>query len=353
MRTFDLAQFHGKRARILAVKLSSFGDIIHSTAALRALRAALPDAEIVVAVERRWADVLRHNPHIDGIIESSTQDRVSPRYLQEIRTSLAKRRFDAAIDFQGNRRSAAWAYLSGAKWKLGRGGFRPGWQFSMQPDPSHHAVEVCASICHGIGVPVAKPDPEIFTNPADELGLDEVLRSAAMPLSGFLLLNPFSRWTSKSWPLEHLVPFVRGLAQCCEHPLVLTGGAEDRTRAQELLAEVPRGRVSSLAGRLPLAQALCLFRRARLMVSCDSGPMHAAAAFGVPVIALFGPTFPERTGPWGEQHRVLQALRPPVHSTYRTDIEGRYMLALKSEMVLSEVISHLSPESMAAQKGAV
>ena len=93
----------------------------------------------------------------------------------------------------------------------------------------------------------------------------------------------------------------------------------------------------SLAGRLTLAEALCLFRRARLMISCDSGPMHAAAALGTPVVALFGPTLPERTGPWGSEHVVLQAERPPEHHAYRSDDARRYISALTVDAMMAGV----------------
>jgi len=341
----DLTLLSGRPLRILAVKLSSFGDIIHATGALRALRNALPQAEIVLAVDRRWADVVRYNPNLHSLLESSSRDQVSLSYVGEIRRCISKAgRFDVAIDFQGNRRSAAWIYLSGAPIKLGRGGYRPGWQLAQQPDLNRHAVEVCADICRAAGVFAADFDPEIHTGLSDERCLDAFLDGAGIVRRGFVLINPFSRWNSKRWPEQSAAELIRRLAESFEHPLVLTGGVEGRPRADRIANQLVPGKVISLAGRLPLGQALCLFRRARLMVSCDSGPMHAAAAFGVPVVALFGPTFPERTGPWGPNHRVLQAARPPEHAAYRTDVEGTYMRALDTKTVFEAVAEQLSSE---------
>jgi ADP-heptose:LPS heptosyltransferase len=115
----DLSQFAELPVRILAVKLSSFGDIVHVTGALRSLRRALPQAELTLAVEHRWADVVRNNPHVTALIESSSWERLSMACLAEIQRHLAHRMFDIAIDFQGTRRSAAWVYLSGARFKTG------------------------------------------------------------------------------------------------------------------------------------------------------------------------------------------------------------------------------------------
>ena len=358
MPAVDLQLLSGRNVRILAVKLSSFGDVIHATGAFRALRNSLQEAEIVLAVEQRWADAVRYNPNLTSLIESSSCDRVSLRYLAEIRRNISIHcaihgPFDVAIDFQGNRRSAAWVYMSGAPIKLGRGRYRPGWRLAMQPDAGRHAVEVCADICRRAGISSDNFDPEIRTSTRDEQSLDAVLETAGAARTGFVLVNPFSRWKSKSWPDQNVTEFVQRLAQSFNFPVILTGGIEDRPRAELILPQLHPRKVTSLVGHLSLGQALCLYRRARLMVSCDSGPMHAAAAFGVPVVALFGPTFPERTGPWGPNHRVLQALRPPEHAAYRTDFAGVYMRALDTRTVFNAVAEILSSEFAPACQSAV
>ena len=97
-------------------------------------------------------------------------------------------------------------------------------------------------------------------------------------------------------------------------------------------------------GGLPLEESLALFARARLMVTGDTGPMHCAAALGVPVVALFGPTWPEHTGPWGPGHRVVQASRPPTHHAFRTDVEGRYIRAIDVTLVHRAVLDALAAE---------
>lgn len=339
----DLGRFRDRQVRVLVVKLSAMGDIIHVTGCLKALRHALPRARMTMAVEGRWRDVVAHNRHVDEIIESSAQDRLSLRYLWEIRRTLARRGpFDVAIDFQGNRRSAAWIYLSGAPVRLGRGRFRPGWQSAIEPDLSLHAVTVCAEICRSIGVTVPDPSPELHTGPAESPDLGRALSAAGLPSSGYVVLNPFSRWTSKSWPLDNAATVIRRLRRVTDRALVVSGGPGDRRGDDELRRLLGADAVPSLVGQLSLGNALCLLERARLVVSCDSGPMHAAAAFGVPVVALFGPTHPERTGPWGPRTRVLQAARPPSHHTYRSDPQASYMRRLDPEAVLAAVLEELT-----------
>jgi ADP-heptose:LPS heptosyltransferase len=325
------------------VKLSSMGDVIHATGAVRAIRRALPRAHLTLAVEGRWAPVVRHNPHLDALVEVAPRNRLSLRLLWEARRSLAwSGPFDIAIDLQGNRRSAAWMYLGGAPIKVGRGGVRPGWRVAVLPDLSRHAVLVCADIVRSVGIDVQDPDPEIITSAEDEVRLDALLARHGLPSSGYVLLNPFSRWRSKNWPLDTAATVIRRLQAKTERPLVLTGALDDQAGAVELQARVAPRSLPSLLGRMTLGEALCCFRRARLMITCDSGPMHAAAALGVPVVALFGPTHPELTGPWGQGHRVIQARRPPTHYAYRSDPTGKYMRTISPESIVDAVLAALT-----------
>lgn len=327
--------------RVLVVKLSSLGDIIHATGCFRALRATLPDAHITLAVDARWSGAVRHDPHLDALVLSSPASRLTLAYLREVRRRLAGHGpFDLAIDLQGTRRSAAWMYLSGARTRVGRGAFRPGWQRVLQPDLTRHAVAVCADICAAAGIPVSAPDPALHTGPEAEAALDRLLDGHGIARHGFVVLNPFSRWRSKSLPLDSAAAMITRLPSHIREALVISGGPEDISDARALAGRLGHRPCHSFVGQLSLDEALCLYRRARLMVSCDSGPMHAAAAFGVPVIALFGPTHPERTGPWGTGHTILQARRPISHHTYREDRECLYMQSLDPDRVVDAVVAH-------------
>jgi heptosyltransferase I len=335
--------------RILAVKLSSFGDIIHVTPSLRALRQAFPQAEILLAVESRWAEAVRHNPNLNGLIECSSQVSLSPAYLWEVRRLLAKAGpFDMALDFQGTRRSAAWVYLSGAPIKAGRGEKRPGWKSAAPSDRTRHAVKLCARVCLDLGIPVPSLDPEIFLSQEDERSLDAILHAAGLPAGGFVLLNPFSRWPSKDWPDIQSAAVGERIASELGAAVVISGGLDERPRGEALLRRMAPSRAVSLAGALSLGQALCLFRRARLMISCDSGPMHAAAALGTPVLALFGPTHPEHSGPWGAIHWVLQASRPLHHHAYRAANASHYMQALDPNAIFEAAREMLAPTPVSA-----
>ena len=332
--------------RVLVVKLSSLGDVVHVTPCLNAIRQSVPHAEIVMAVDRRFSAVVRHNPHVDRVIEAS-DGRIGPMpdllRIREELSSFRDRPFDVAIDFQGTRRSAMWVYASRATWKAGRGKVRPGWTLALQPDLNKHAILVCAEIANAVGVRVVDLHPEIFLSEKDDQELLATLKEHGAPEDGFVIVNPFNRWPSKTWPFERYAQTVRRLREDFRVPVVITGGPGEGQEAAEFVRYFPAGTAISLVGELSLDQALCLYRRALLMVTGDSGPMHAAAALGTRVVALFGPTLPERTGPWGEGHRVIQKMRPPFHHAYRADGGRMYMQAIDVETVYAAIAATLQP----------
>jgi heptosyltransferase-1 len=324
---------------VLAVKLSSFGDIVHVTPCLRALRHACPTAEILVAVDRTWAPMLRQDPHIDGVIEADPTRRSFLSSWIDARRRLAAwshTPFDLAIDFQGLRRSAAWIYASGARWRTGRGGVRPGWQATIRPDLDRHAVRVCAQIAEHLGIAVPDLEPRLFTSPQADRAIEQALHVAGAPPRGFVLANPFGTWRSKTWPTKSWAALITRIREQLALPVVIAGGPGEQEKAAHLVARLAAP-IPSLAGKTALDQALCLYRRAVLAISGDSGPMHAAAAVGTPVIALFGPTWPERTGPWGAAHRVIQLSRAASHHAYRDEESRRHIEAIDVDTVLDAV----------------
>jgi heptosyltransferase-1 len=324
--------------RLLVVKTSSLGDVIHATPCLRAIRRSFPEAQVAMAVDRRFVDAVAHNPHLDAVVETLPSLR-GPLRLPwgAVVRLLREARPAAALDLQGTRGSAALVYASRARWQGGRGGPRPGWQLVCRPAPDRHAVRVCADIVTAAGIEVTDLGPELFPSVSDDEALLGVLRERLLPPSGFALVNPFSRWPSKEWPLARYAQLIVALRAQHPIPVVLAGGSDERRGAELLLGMLPAGAATSLVGALSLGQALCLYRRALLMVTGDSGPMHAAAALGTPVVALFGPTLPERTGPWGEGHVVIQERRPASHHAYRRDRAGIHIRAIAVDTVAAAV----------------
>jgi ADP-heptose:LPS heptosyltransferase len=341
----------GRLRRILVVKLTSLGDIVHVTPCLRALRRACPAAEITMAVDRRFAALVRGGPYVDETIEVVSGRTRLANWLAPWRHLAGRRRppFDLAIDFQGTRRSVHWVYASGARVRSGvlraeGAAWRPGWASAVRADPTRHAVRVNADVAEAVGIAVDQLDPELSVSRDADERCAARLAATGVPARDFVLVNPFTRWPSKNWPLDRYHALVRSLVRDQGRPIVVHAGPGEEL-GLEPFRDGAAGPGVSVIGGLPLEESLALFARARLMVTGDTGPMHCAAALGVPVVALFGPTWPERTGPWGADHRIVQRSRPASHYAYRTDAAGEHIRTIDVPTVHRAVLDALAARS--------
>lgn len=324
---------------ILVVKLSSMGDIVLATPSIRALRMRWSGARIIVAINREFVPLLKAHPAIDGLVVREKTPKI--RRLITLRQAawfgLTNHfpRFDLAIDLQGTFHSAAWTYFSGARNMAGFGGSRPGWRFSVPLSHVRHAVDANAAIVERLGAPVKDRRPTLHLDSMDEEFVTDFLHRQMLPQRGFLIVHPFTAWRSKEWPIERYAAVIRQvMSRNPELRILFTGSEAEALRARRLAALVGRPGAVPVAGELTLGQSLALWSRARLYLGGDTGALHASAAFGVPVVALFGPTLPEVTGPLGDQHRVIQASRPAMHHAYRQPGAERHVLEITEPMVI-------------------
>jgi ADP-heptose:LPS heptosyltransferase len=330
--------------RILLVRLTSFGDVVRISGLPAALRRASPKAQIVLVTDAGMGPLFEAAPDVDRVILSHREPL--PALWRQARRAFTEFRgdggFDMAIDLQGRPASALWTYASGATIKAGRGGFRPGWRLTMPTDYRQSDTAESAAILEKLGIPVPDPAPVLHTSEAAEAALEPILRESGLPREGFLVVNPFSRWPTKAWPLERYIELLPKLRSDCGLPLVISAGAAEASEAGRLLAAMPPGTAVSLASRLDLGQLLALLRRARLVLTGDSGPMHAADALGTKVVALFGPTWPERAGPWRRSQVVIQRWRSPRYHAYRDADSAVGMAAIPAEEVRAAVMAALT-----------
>lgn len=331
--------------RILAVRLSSLGDVIRSTAALRRLRSHWPSAHLTLAVEERFAPVLEGHPDIDDLLVTPSVRKALPIHAaaawHRLRHAGAPS-FDIALDLQGTRPSLLWTSMARASRRAGRGTpsfFRRSFEWTFPPDLAVNDVLDQARLLGPLGIPVEPLHPRLHVRPQADDRLMDHLRQRRLPTQGFVVLNPFSAWTSKTWPLERYLQLATRLHQEGQAHCLLTGSPAE----QSLLPASTGPGWSSLVGQLSLPELSALLARARLVVTGDSGPMHQAAALGTPVLALFGPTWPDRSAPFGPGPiRVLQARRPPRHHAFHDPASRSFMLALDPDSVANAALGMLA-----------
>lgn len=285
---------------ILIVRLGALGDIIHAVPAAAALRNAFPDARI------DWLVEARHRPMVDlvSVIDRSVVlERPSLTGWLDVARRLREVRYDVAIDFQGLMKSAVLARASGASrvigfsiWHVREKGARPFYSEIYRDTPAEradHIVRQNLALLGNLGVhdtTIRFPLADVHSRAL------EAIRTALGGPQPFSLINPGAAWPNKRWPPDRFGEVAAFLREVRGLPsFVLWGPGEEGLAGAVVETSAGAARV---APPTRLADLLALCRAASLMVSGDTGPLHMAAAVGTPTVSLFGPTDPQRNGPW-------------------------------------------------------
>ena len=294
-----------KSRKILIIKPSSLGDVVHSLAVLDALYRCFPGSEIHWLVAKGFEGLLEGHPMLKKvwIIHKDEWKKISrlQTTVAELRIlfrDLRRERFDFAIDLQGLFRSGLIAKATGAPMRIGFKEAREGstifYTHTVEGGKDIHAVDRYLRIPAFLGCKVTQvrfPFPPSGHSPSPTL---PVLGEYAVMVPG--ARKPVNRWSARRFG---------ELASRLPMSTLVLGSRGDRMLAEEVV-RASHGKAESLAGKTDIRGLIQVIRGARFMVSNDTGPMHIAAAFGIPVFALFGPANPVRTGPYGKGHTVIR-----------------------------------------------
>jgi lipopolysaccharide heptosyltransferase I len=333
--------------RVLIVRLGSMGDIIHSLPVPVTLKENFPDWEIDWLVESRWRDLLQGNLSLSRVIELDTlrwrKQPLSPAVwgaLQNAVATLRQGRYDFALDLQGAIKSAAAAALSGARRIIG---FEKPWVkeracaafYNQRVSTSAvHVVDANLALAQALGA-----EQNFIRFPLPEG--DAARLPVEIPQSGFAVFNPGAGWRSKCWPPESYAAVADALQEEFGFPVFLNCGPGEETLARQVQDSCRRANPQPYSG--DLNGLIALLRCSRLMVGPDTGPLHLAAALGVPTVGLFGPTDPRRNGPYGRRHR---SLRPAdAQTSYRhSSADGAAMRSIQPVHVIETIRELLREE---------
>ncbi len=333
--------------RILLVKLSSFGDVIHALPTLEALRALYPQGHITWLVEDSFAPLLAGHPALDEVwpiprlrFHRRALGREASALTAIVRR-LRSQPLDLVIDLQGLLKSAIWVALAKSPRKIGYYGTREGSYLALTEklpryDPDRHAVLRYLNVARYLGAPEAAPLfrlEHLLTGPGKLLG-----ETMTRP---YAVLHPGARWATKLWPAASWARLAEWLSKQ-GLAVVLTGNLEDRPLATALLGEC-QAPIINLAGCTTLRELAAMLGGAVFAVTADTGPMHLAAALGTRVAALFGPTAPWRTGPFGEGHEVVRTGLDCSPCFRRQCPDPKCLTELPVEMAMAACEKILSP----------
>ena len=306
---------------ILIVKLSAIGDVIHTIPSLASLRRLYPNDHITWVVEEAAADLVINHPYLNEVLvsrrKSWSKDFINGRFrhlFKEINlflNQLRQRQYDLVIDFHGLLKSSVIVFFSHGKRKLGYDSFQELSSLFLNEkipeDMNKHAVERYLDFPRYLGAKIDKTD-FVFPKSGDtETKVRLLLDKYNLEDNNFIAINPVASWETKLWNNEKFARLADLISEKLKLKVVFTGSEQESIG--KITSQMKSGGIN-LGGQTSLLDLACLYGKARIVITTDSGPMHLAAAVETPVIALFGPTDPRRTGPYGAGHTVIRADLP-------------------------------------------
>ncbi|RLG12568.1 lipopolysaccharide heptosyltransferase I [Candidatus Pacearchaeota archaeon] len=300
--------------KFLIIKLSALGDIVQTLPALTLLKKYLPSSKIDWVIDKRYAEILENHPYINKLFVISKEDYKSLRKFFRFIRTLRKTYYDAVIDYQGLLKSGIIVGLSKGKYKIG---FKNHREFSpffynikLPPyDPEIHAVKRYINLSKEILRLFDLKINENFNEVLEALFPKEIFDLNPFFKEPYIIFIPTARWKTKTW----FFSYWEKLIYLCEdvrknfHILITGSKNEKELKIWAKEMESKYKKVYSLVGKLNLKELVAVINKARLVVCVDTGPMHIASALKKPIIALFGPTSPNRTGPWNTRYQILSA----------------------------------------------
>ena len=328
--------------RILIINVNWVGDVLFSTPFIRAIRERYPDSYIACLLHPRCAEVLEDNPRLNEIIiyDEEGYHRSLRGKIRLIRL-LRKKRFDTAFILHRSFTKAMIAFLAGARERIGYP-TKNRMIFLTKPVEGPiediHKVEHFLNLAKAVGASAKDLAYEFFVRDSDRLYIREFLEKSGSSGKGpIVVICPGGNWGPKRWPKEKFARLSDALAEEFRATVTIAGAKKDIALAEEIRAMM-RNKSVIACGKTTLKQLGALFEKADLVIANDTGPMHLAVSMKARVIALFGPTSPEITGPYGRgDYKVIfnnQMCIVPCYDV--TCHKNRCMDAIDVEDVLRE-----------------
>ena len=294
--------------KILLIRLSSLGDIVLTTPAIRAVRAHFPNAYIAMLVAKQSAEILRENPHLDEIITFNrlAKDKDTGEMLRIIR-HLRAQKFTLTIDLQRKFRTEMLMYFSGAAKRIGKGRFCT---VRVPEQGNKHATAHYFDLLHAAGIPVEDRRLELFLSESEQLDAAQRFEAAGVNNGALTVgLFPGAGWKLREWMPERFAAIGDRLVQHFNANVLIFGGPKEAELVQTI-ASLMNAPAIPFAGNLQVRELTACLEKCDLFLTNDTGPMHIAAAVGTPIVSLFGPGNHIRFQPLGTFHQTIRHAVP-------------------------------------------
>ena len=345
--------------KILLIKQTSLGDVLHATAAVGTLKKALPRSKITFLTDTKSYPLLKDNPKIDRFIlidlkkieqNFFKQPLKTLSYILKIFKQTRASQYQVAFDLQGLFRSLVFLYFSKARQKIGK----THWPFTPRfKNKSLHAVSELkhllaqSPLLKNIDTSLNLEDSmEYFLCEKAKKKTDTFLKPLQKETQPFVLLSPFTRWRSKDWTPQEIADFIKQIHASNKVTLFITGTPEQNTFVEKITQPLrskknQQNRIHNLLGNLTIAELAALMNRCNIVVSTDSFPAHLAGSLNKKLIVLFAPTMDERVGPLPKTNAIV--LRPKsCEACYKRICAKNCMKKIKAKRVLNATLKMLS-----------
>lgn len=328
---------------ILIIKMSSLGDVLHTLPFASSLRERFPKAKISWLVHPQFSGFVPEKPIIDEVIyfDKAAFKKLGLleklKFIYNFRKELHSKHFDLVIDMQGLFKSALVAALTGTKEKIGYCEMREGSGFISKAicgvHSKEHVIERYLDVARYLGATIKEikfPMPNLIE---EQRSVTTKLAAAVRNIPRYVVFVVGARWESKEWSPSNFAKLADKVCADGSY-VVLAGGPDEVKKGEQVISEANTDQIINLIGKTSLRELASLIDGAKIFVSGDTGPLHVAAALKKPLIALYGPTLADRTGPYGsENSTVIISPASDAGCLKKKIAETKSMEAITVEMV--------------------
>jgi len=295
--------------QILVFNVNWVGDVIFASPIFRALKAKYPQARVVCLAVPRVKDILQCCPGLDEVIEYDEKGRHRGLWAKlKLIWRLRKQKFDVVFLLHRSWTRALLVFLAGIPVRVGYDTKKRGPLLTHKVEPlcdQPHRSEHYCHVIESFGIPVEDTSCVLAAPQEVDQRVEEVLKQNGVDLKQpVVIVNPGGNWDLKRWPKERFAQLIKGIRERWDVQIILSGAPKDVSLVQHI-NDLSGKEAVLLAGKTSLKELVALLGKSVLVVSADSGPLHIASGVGTPVVALFGPTRPQITGPRGSGRAVL------------------------------------------------
>lgn len=307
----DINKAHIKR--ILIIRTDRFGEFILNLPAIKAVRQNFPSAHVCIMVNKMVKEIIDGNPDIDEVIIYDEKDTKGCLRTFRLMMEIKKRNFDLAIMLNPLKKFNFVTFFAGIPIRLGYNR-KCGFLLTHRIEDrkflgEKHEIEYNLNLLRSIGIDSDDTSLFIPIKEDDRRFIDSLLKDLSIINSDLLIaLHPWTSDPVKQWPVKHFSQLAQRLLSEIPCRVIIIGGKDEMEKSEKFC----KGKVDfiNLTGKLTLRQLAAFLKKCNLLVSNDSGPVHMAAAVGIPVIAIFRNDLPDknaiRWGPWGKGHIVIE-----------------------------------------------